>query len=484
MAIFANNISVTYRELSHRVNVASYELNKYGIDVEQRIAVLLPDSIDLVVWFFAIMQVGAVALPLNTFANTALIEYYLKDSRSKLLITNDDFCQKHSALETSNKAGCLNHVIAIDDFDYAGGVEGQIFPVAMDDAAFWLYTSGSTGDPKGVVHRHMSMILCAQYYPVDILHITENDRCYSTSKIFFAYGLGNSIIFPFSVGASCALNHLNVSPDNIVGLIESYKPTFFFSVPAVYRLLINSNVISNKTLQQVKMCISAGEYLPVSVFEQWKSITGKNIYDGLGSTEAMHIFCSNREDACKPGTSGKAVSGYELNIINEDGSSVKDGEIGVLIVKGKTAAKEYWNKYDETKKIFRGDWLLTNDLYQKDAEGYYTYIGRNGDAFKSSGLWVSPVEIEQTLLSHEMVIDAAVISIQGKDGFFVPKAFVVVKEKYAKKKESDLVVEINSYLEDKLSKYKIPESIFVLENLPKTCTGKVARAELRNNTYS
>lgn len=476
-AVLTADRSVTYAELASGAAAAAAHLCSLGVQPEQRVALLLRDGPEFIFWFMGALKIGAVAVPLNTFCDSELLAYYLNDSRAPVLVTHRDYAEKVEPAEI--RSTYLRHTVWVEEF-HPQDVDDLVgyFPVSGDDSAMWLYTSGSTGAPKGAVHRHASFSHCAGSYARNVLNISESDVCYSTSKLFFAYGLGNSITFPFSVGGCCVLNEGKNDADSIASLLAQHKPSLFFSVPALYNLMLQHARVDDVLFSTVRMCISAGEYLPETVFEAWENRTKQRIYDGIGSTEAMHIFCSNRPDAYHAGSSGKPVDGYELKIVDDEGRDIAPGEIGNLMVRGQTAAKEYWNKYDASCQTFRGEWLYTGDLYRQNAGGYYVYAGRQGDAFKSSGLWVSPVEIEKALLSHDDVIEAAVVAGADEKGLAAPKAFVVRKNANGSDVE-DFKCSLLDYLSERLSKYKVPHSVEVMESLPKTATGKVARAELR-----
>jgi len=469
---------LSYKDLAVFINGAATILKQNNVLPEQRVALLLRDTPDFVIWFMACLQIGAVAVPLNTFFKPDIIYTCLTDSRAVLMIAHSNDRESLSEINNNNNT-CTVRILYTEKEPYKDNVNPvvDIFNTHKDDSAFWLYTSGSTGSPKAAVHSHGAMVACAKQFPRSVLNISRDDICFSTSKMFFAYGLGNSILFPFAVGASCILNEGKINSEIVEFIVKKYKPTLFFSVPAVYKILLSSPSMNEDLMVEVRMCVSAGEYLPVTIFIDWKNKTNKTIFDGIGSTEAMHIFCSNSEYNVRQGTSGKAVSGYTLKIISEDGEEVEHGEIGQLIVKGKTIAKEYWHQNEKSKESFVGESLYTGDLYRQDADGFYLYEGRKNDAFKSSGLWVTPVEIEQALLNHDMIIEAAVVSNKNTEGFFVPTAFVVISKSDGLYPNE---LEIKDYLAMSLSKYKIPQSINILKELPKTATGKIARAELKN----
>ncbi len=479
-AIFDGGDRVSYAKLAQCVNQAGNYLRALGVRPEQRVILALNDSPEFVYFFFAALKIGAVAVPVNTFCNPDLLAFYANDARACVLVTQEVYADK-CRLAVGRATPFLGHVVYIED----GGWREEPatldpFPVCGDDSAFWLYTSGSTGVQKGVIHSHEGMIACAQSYGRDVLCIHADDRCYSASKLFFAYGLGNSIIFPFSAGAACILNSARSEPDVVLGFIKQYKPTLFFAVPTLYNQLLSAPQLDRKLFAGVRMCVSAGEYLPELVLDAWHRRTGKLVYDGIGTTEAMHIFCSNRPDACKPGTSGVPVEGYELKIVDQHDMPVPVNEVGRLLVRGRTLAKGYWNRADMSRKAFQGEWLATGDIYQRTDDGYFRYIGRQDDVFKSSGLWVSPGEVEQALLSHRCVKEAAVVAIKSSIRLTTAKAFIVLKDDVNLLNQELLKQELFEYLSDRLSKYKVPAAIEILSALPKTPTGKVARGELRH----
>ena len=468
----------TYAKLAEVVNrVGNYLLN-LGVRPEQRIVLHLKDGPELVYFFLAAIKIGAVAVPVNTFGDIGHLSFFLSDTRAQVLVTHNTSIDKITAIIQS--APFLEHVLYVEDAKWSHESNMlDAFPVNEDDSAFWLYTSGSGGIQKAAMHSHAGMIACARHYPRDVLRINESDRVYSASKMFFAYGLGNSLIFPFSTGASCVLNSERSDPATVITILSEYRPTLFFAVPALYNQLLSSPQVDSALFAGVRMCISAGESLSPVVFDAWYKQTGLPIYDGIGSTEAMHIFCSNRPEANIPGTSGRPVSGYELKIVDDHGTTVAVDGIGQLVVRGETLAKGYWNQRRLNRLTFQGEWLATGDIYQQLADGYFRYVGRQDDVFKSSGLWVSPIEVEQALLSHSSVQEAAVVATKNDIGLTVGKAFVVIKMNADMQGEELLKQQIYDHLKKQLSKYKMPASVEFLSALPKTSTGKIARAELR-----
>lgn len=470
--------AVTYAELAMRVNQVSAFLIGIGITRGDRVTLLLPDSYEWVYGFLACLKIGAVAVPLNTFSKPVLVEKLVDDSQAKVLLYSTDYRETVTALDTTLRPYLKNTVI----FEHAcweNLVEiPATVPVNTDDIAFYLYTSGSTGEPKAAIHTHGNICHCISAYGAKILEIAVTDRCFSTSKLFFAYGLGNSLLFPLAVGASCVLNPEVINTPTLTALLEQFSPTLFFSVPAFYSRLLHDPAFNRAHLASVRMCVSAGENLPKMIAEQWQQHTGKIIYDGIGCTETLHIFCSNRSDAYCPGSSGLPVPGYELKIVDDHYHRVKPGEIGSLLVRGGSLAKGYWNNLPATQKMFYEDWLISGDLYHQNQDGFYFFDGRRDDGFKSNGLWVSPVEVEQALLTHESVQEAAVVASSNAEGLTIPKAYVVLKEN--KSFDTTLIPQtLIAYLENKLSKYKTPQDVVIVATLPRTATGKVARGELR-----
>ena len=473
-----NRAPVSYRELNERVAQAGHYLLSLGVKPEQRVALLMPDCREFVYFFFAALKIGAVAVPLNTFVHPAQLAECLRDSRAVVLVAHPRYTETVIALK---RDPTLQHLRVMSDAVRFTHWPDHLpsYPVDADSTAFWLYTSGTTGSPKGVEHRHASLQICAESYGAQILHMSAQDVCFSTSKLFFAYGLGNSVLFPFAAGAACVLNPDAASAEVICAHLAKFKPTLFFSVPYLYNQWLKTPEVNAADFVSVRMCISAGEFLPERLFHAWKARFAHCIYDGIGSTEALHIFCSNREDACRAGTSGVAVPGYELRLVDEHDRPVKRGQVGQLMVKGETLAKNYWNRYRSSKLAFHGEWLCTGDLYRVDCDGFYTFVGRMGDAFKSSGLWVSPVEIEQALLQHPLVAEAAVIAATTADGLCGAKAFIVSSSTLVCITSFQLAAQLHEFLKQRLSAYKLPHTIVVLEALPKTATGKIARAVLR-----
>jgi benzoate-CoA ligase len=347
-----------------------------------------------------------------------------------------------------------------------------------DDAAIWLYTSGSTGTPKAAVHLQHDVFTCLESYAKGVLNLTQNDILFSASKFFFAYGLGNSFIYPAGLGASVVLMPDRPLPDTIFSAINKYKPTVFFGVPTLYASLLAVKDAEKKyDLSSIRICTSAGEALPKNIYQEWKAKFGLDILDGIGSTELMHIFISNRPGDVMPGSSGKVVPGYTARIVDDKGHEVPDGDLGNLQVKGDSMAAYYYRQHDKSKASMLGEWFNTGDKYYRDAEGYYYYCGRGDDMLKVGGIWVSPIEIEDTLMSHPAVFECAVVGRDDENGLTKPKAYIVLKPGFQPSEE--LGKEIQAYVKKTIASYKFPRWVEFVKDLPKTATGKIQRFKLR-----
>jgi len=486
VAIYYQNRKITYQEVFENVNRTGNALKDLGIEIENRVLVILPDSPEFAYCFFGAIKIGAVAVPINPWMFAKDYEYLINDSRARAIVVHQSTLPEIEKIW--HKTPYLKHILVV------GKAQGKALPyetligqasdelaaekTTKDDVCFWGYTSGSTGNPKGAVHLQHDMITITDLFVKPVLGMNETDLCFSASKMFFSYGLGNSLYFPLRFGASTVLWSDKPDPEKILQVIEEYRPTFFFSVPTLYARFLR--IEKQYDLSSLRICLSSGEPLPPALFHQWKDRTGLELLDVVGSTEATHDFLANRPGRAKAGSSGEVTPAFEAKIVDDEGREVPIGEVGNLLVKGDANAPFYWNKHEQTKRMMQGEWLKTGDTYYCDADGYYWYCGRSDDMMKVGGLWVSPIEIENTLMEHPAVLESAVIGDTDADGLLKPKAFVLLKSEFQPKPE--LRLELQNHVKSKLAPYKYPRWIEFVEELPKTVTGKIQRFRLRNKS--
>ena len=485
---------VSYRQLFERVNRAGNALKKLGVRPEERVGLLLLDTPEFPYCFFGAIKIGAVPIPINTLLKPSEYEYILNDSRVRVLIVSEALLPQIQAIDAQKtplpeddcclwqRAGGYGITTAASRWQSSPELEAET--TTKDDAAFWLYSSGSTGFPKGCVHLHHDMVVCAELYAKNILKITENDRFFSVAKLFFAYGLGNGLYFSLSVGATSILWPGSPSPPNIFSVIEKHKPTLFFSVPSNYSTLLSYQREGGPDfdLSSVRYAVSAGEALAATLFHRFKERFNVEILDAIGSTEALHMFIANRPGAVRPGSSGQIMPGYEARIVDENGNDLPDGEVGSLLIKGDSVCAYYWNQHEKTKDTIQGHWIRTGDKYYRDPDGYYWYVGRNDDMMKVKGMWVSPIEIENVLMEHPMVQEAAAIGNADGNNLVKPAAYVVLKQGASNIPQT--IEEIRQHVLNRLASYKCPQVFQVVPELPKTATGKIQRYKLRQSASS
>ena len=487
VAIYYKDAIYTYGDLYKNVNRVGNFLKELGVERENRIFLLLPDSPELVFSLFGTMKIAAVFISINTRLTPDLYAYMLNDSRAKVLIIHKSLLDKLKPVEKELRF--LKHKIVVggkeegylDFYDLLGAASSELSPeeTHRNDVAFWLYTSGSTGEPKGVVHLHHDAIQCTDSYAKEVVDISSRDISLSVSKIFHAYGFGNTVCFPFRVGGSTVLLDEIPKPESVLKAIDTYKVTLFYGVSTFYAMCLAIKDIEKKfSLKSLRLCASAGEALPAITYQRWLEKFNVEIIDGIGSTEVLHIYVSNRPKRVKPGSLGFPVPGYEIKIVDPEGAPVKDGEVGTLWVKGESTTPYFWNKHKKTKIQCKGEWFNTEDLFYKDEDGYYWYYGRSDDAFKYRGEWVVPVEVEGIIIEHPAVLENAVIGLEDeKDGLCKPMAFVVLKSGFNPTKE--LEDDIKKHVRGKLPGYKVPYWIKFVDDLPKTASGKIQRFKLR-----
>ena len=476
---------LTYADVQDLANRTGNALRELGVGMEDRVWMGCLDAPEFLGTFWGAIKLGAIPIPANTMMRTADYVYFLRDSRAKVAVVSAALLGEVGP--ALGQSPWLRHVLV------AGGPAGQYLgwedrvdkasakleaaPTSRDDAAFWLYSSGSTGSPKGAVHLHHDMVVCHETYARQVLGIRESDKVYSAAKLFFAYGLGNAGYFPMGAGAQSVLYPGRPTPDAVFEILSKQRPTLFFGVPTLYAaMLATKDAEKRYDLSALRLCVSAGEALPDELYKRWQERFGVEIIDGIGTTEILHIFLSNRPGASRPGSTGKPVPGYEAVVVDDEGRPVQQGEIGNLRVKGDSTMAYYWNKHDKTKETLFGPWIQTGDKYYQDADGYFWYAGRADDMLKVGGIWVSPVEVENTLVKHPAVLEAAVVGKEDTDRLVKPQAFVVLKEGSAGPALAD---ELKAFVKDKIAPYKYPRWIEFVAELPKTATGKIQRFKLR-----
>jgi len=483
-AIFYQDRKFTYQEVFEKVNRTGNTLKELGVEIENRVLLALPDSPEFAFSFFGAIKIGAVPIPTNPWMGAKDYEYLLNDSRSRAIILHESVLPEIE--KVWDRIPYLKRVIVVgkatgkalsyESLINKASAKLKAEATNKDDVAFWGYTSGSTGSPKGAVHLQHDMINITDLFVKPVLGMEKDDICFSASKLFFAYGLGNSLYFPFRFSAATVLWPERPEPEKILQVIDKYHPTFFFSVPTLYARLLR--VEKTYDVSSLRICLSSGEPLPPALFHQWKDRFGVELLDVVGSTEATHDFLANRPGRAKAGSSGEVTPAFEAKIVDDEGHEVPVGEVGNLMVKGDANAPYYWNKHEQTKKMMQGEWLKTGDTYYCDTEGYYWYCGRSDDMFKVGGLWVSPIEIENTLMEHPAVLEAAVIGGQDADGLIKPKAYVLLKSEFTAR--AQLQTELQSHVKSKLAPYKYPRWVEFVDDLPKTVTGKIQRFRLRS----
>lgn len=489
IAIYYEEQTLTYREVNDLVNRTGNALKNLGLERENRIMLLMHDCPEFVATFFSAIKIGVVPIPTNIMLKSKDYLYLLNDSRAKVIVVSESLVSVIEAVRPQLRY--LEHIIVVgatrpNQLSFHQLIEQETNELTAvetdkDEVAFWLYSSGTTGFPKGAVHLHHDMVVCSKNYAQDVLGITEADKTFSIPKLFFAYGLGSGMFFAFSVGASTVLYPKRPEPMAIFDVLKKYQPSIFFSVPTAYNNMLQyAESKGFSDLSFVRHCVSGGESLPISLFRKWKERFGLAILDGIGSTEALHIYISNRPNDIKVGSSGKPIPGYEAKIVGENGESCPDGEMGTLWIKGDSVAAYYWNKHEKSKETFKGEWLNTGDKYYKDADGYFWNVGRSDDMLKVGGIWVSPLEVENTLLEHPAVLECAVIGATDADSLVKPKAYIVLKPTW--EAAAELKIDIQQFIKAKIAPYKYPRWIEFAEELPKTATGKIKRYVLREES--
>lgn len=484
-AVVFQEQKLNYGLVAHQVQRAANLLQAGGLVRGDRLILILHDSPEFVATFWGAIRAGVIPIPTNTLLAADDYEFMLRDSGARGLVVDARLYEKIEPslnqlpelktvwISGKSEPGCKS----LDEDMALAPSHAPVAATHRDDPAFWLYTSGSTGKPKAAIHRHRDMVYCLEFYAKQVLGIGPQDITFSTSKLFFAYGLGNALYFPFGVGATTVLLPERPTPEKIFKILLQYRPTLFFAVPAVYAAMLQAPVAEASVMRSVRHAISAGEALPAPLWARFKNKFGPSILDGIGSTEMLHMFISNRPDDTVPGCSGRLVPGYDARIMDELGQAAPLGEVGELHIRGMSAAAGYWNRPTLSQTTFPGEWTLTGDKYYRDGDGYYWYCGRADDMMKVSSMWVSPLEVETELLNHPLVYECAVVGAMDSDGLTKPKAFVVLRQT---EPPPEIEAELRAFLKAHLPGYKVPQWIVITKSLPRTATGKIQRFKLRS----
>ncbi|MBD2775790.1 benzoate-CoA ligase family protein [Iningainema tapete] len=472
IAFYYQDETYTYAQVKSFVQRTATLLSHLNLERENRIAILLPDSPEFVFAFWGAIWLGAVPVPINTNSSVDDIQYILQDSRAKILLTTQEWQEKLAPIQSQ----FLRHVLLVDGESFMSLLAQQdeipLTDTYRDEPAFFLYTSGSTNRPKGVIHLHQNMVVCAESYGKATLGLHSDDITYSVAKMPFAYGLGNTLYMPMAVGAAAILSDAQNAFD-IITDVQRYRPTVIFGIPSVYTAILAVKEICPLDVSSLRLCVSAAEQLPKSVWHQWLTIYNHEICEGIGTTEFLHIFLSNRIGNCKPGSSGRPVPGYEVQVVGENGCPCSPSEIGDLEVRGESLMLGYWNKLQETRKVLYGHTMRTGDKYLCDTEGCFWFMGRTDDLFKVNGQWISPMEIEDVLHQHPQVLEVAVIPSDGGEQLTQVVAYVSLKP--GQEPSPEIEDSIRKFAKQRLPHFKAPKAIHFVANLPRTSTGKIHR---------
>ncbi len=484
VAIIADDTdkSVTYLDLADRVNRCGNLLRSLAGEPGGRVLMIVKDCPEFFYLFWGAIKAGLAPVPLNTLLRADDYQYMIEDSECAGLVYSPEYQGEvapalAAAGYTPRFILCTEGSSSVTEMMEESSPLLAPAPATPDSECFWLYSSGSTGRPKGAVHRHRDIVTTCAHYAVNTLGVTGDDICFSAAKLFFAYGLGNAMTFPLWTGGKAVLSGQRPTPEMTFDIIERHRPTLYFGVPTLYAAQLRALEEQTPDLSSLRACVSAGEALPADIFRRWRERTGTLILDGIGSTEALHIFISNTTGDFRPGASGRLVPGYEARILDEDGAPVAAGETGSLFIRGDSTAQRYWNNPEKTAETMVNGWLNTGDTYYQDGDGYYVYCGRSDDMMKVGGIWCSPVEIEARLIEHPRVLEAAVVGRADADELLKPEAFVVLSN--PTDAGEDLADELLRHCQDGLARYKYPRWFNFVEDLPKTATGKVQRYKLR-----
>ena len=475
----------TYAEVREAANRVGNALLRDGVGRGDRVLLILLDGPEFVATFFGSMKIGAVPVPVSTLMRSSDYRFFLDDSGAKVVVASGPLWAEvgpalasAKRLERAVVVGSAPPHLTFDEWIADSSTSLVPADTSKDDPAFWLYSSGSTGSPKGAVHRHRDMLVCSDTYARQVLDIRDTDVTFSAAKLFFAYGLGNNLYFPMRVGAVAVLFAGRPTPEAVFEILDRERPTLFFAVPTLYAAMLQvKDAASRFDLSSLRRCVSAGESLPADIYRRWVDRFHVEILDGIGTTEILHIFLSNRPGQVRPGSSGVPVPGYEAIVVDEAGTPLPVGEIGNLRVKGESTMAGYWNRPEKTDEVLHGPWIETGDKYYVDEDGFFWYCGRSDDMLKVGGIWVSPIEVENILVGHPAVLEAAVVGQPDADALVKPKAFVVLNR--SSEASPALAEELQEFVRARIAPYKRPRWIEFVPSLPKTATGKIQRYKLR-----
>jgi 4-hydroxybenzoate-CoA ligase len=484
--------SLTYAGLQEGSYRFASALRALGLREESRVILIFHDTVDYPIAFWGAIRAGIVPIPVNTLLSAEQYAYLLADSRAEAAVVAAPLARTIISIRprlphlrvvmvvgaVAQDQAELRDVVCFEDVLSQSEAAAFTAATISDEVAFWMYTSGSTGDPKAVKHVHTSPMASARLMGQGVIGIREDDVTFSAAKLSFSYGLGNALLFPMSVGASTVLLPERPTPQAVLATIRRFRPSIFYAVPSLYAaLLAYPDLGPGAGSDRLRLCISAGEALPADLGERWRAVVGVDILDGIGSTEMLQTFLSNRPGDIRFGSAGKPVPGYDVKIVDESARELPAGEIGELVVRGPTAGEGYWNQRAKNRRTFAGEWVHTGDKFVRDLDGYYHYCGRTDDMFKVNGMWVSPFEVEAALISHEAVLEAAVIGKADGDGLMKPKAFIVLKDGYGA--DDQLLETLRLHVKERAGAWKYPRWIDIRPDLPRTATGKIQRFKLR-----
>lgn len=481
VAVICDGQSTTYAEIQRLANRYANVLEELGVEPEQRVIVGLPDIPDFVGAFFGALKIGAAVVMVNCHLKSEEIAYFFDYTRAKVAVVHSEHLATFEAAKRAAKTNVQLLVVgdggdhaSFDDLGPKASEDYDTFASHRDDAAIWLFSGGTTGRPKGVVQTHRSFANTTELYAKGVLGLRKGDITLSVPKLYFGYATGSNLLFPFSVGGTSVLFPERCTAEKLFELIRAHRPTILINVPTMINKMLSHETAPEQDLSCLRLATSAGEALPVELYDRWKERFGVELLDGLGTAEMWHVFVSNRPDDVRPGTLGKVVPGFELEVRDDEGAKVADGEVGWLWVRGDSRAIGYWHEMDKTRRAFQGEWYVSGDMIRRDADGYYTYCGRGDDMLKVGGKWLAPSEVENCLLAHPAVKECAVVGVVDADGLTKPHAFVIAVER-----TPGLAETLQAHVRETLEPYKAPRHVEITNDLPRTHLGKIDRGKLR-----